>query len=207
MALNTFVKISHVNNLSDARYCAGMGVDLMGFNTDRDTPDFIRPEKFTEIAEWISGVEFVAEFETDNFQKINDIISRYPVQYVQYTHPELANAILSLGYEAIFKTKLPAYQDLPEMMETLHYLKDKANYIILDEIADFSDPETKKIIHHISKEIPVMLGGNITKANIDAIQKEFDIQGISLPGGDEIKPGFKNFDELADVLEKIEVDD
>lgn len=34
MALKTFVKISGVNNLSDARYCAGMGVNQLGFNIE-----------------------------------------------------------------------------------------------------------------------------------------------------------------------------
>ena len=179
----------------------------MGFNLDKESDNFIKPEKFAEIAEWISGVEFVGEFDTVNFQKINDTIGKYPVQYIQYTYPELANAILSLGYEAIFKTKLPEYPELPEMMETLRYLKDKVNYIILDEIYDFDNLETKKIIRHISEEIPVLLGGNITIKNISMIQKSFSIQGINLPGGNEIKPGYKDFEQLAGVLEKIETEE
>ncbi len=35
MSLNTFVYIRDVDNLSDARYCAGMGVDMIGFRLDR----------------------------------------------------------------------------------------------------------------------------------------------------------------------------
>ena len=32
--LKTIVKVSEVNNLSDARYCAGMGVEYIGFSMD-----------------------------------------------------------------------------------------------------------------------------------------------------------------------------
>ena len=29
MPLKTFVKVGNITNLSDARYCAGMGVDML----------------------------------------------------------------------------------------------------------------------------------------------------------------------------------
>ena len=66
MALKTFVKISAINNLSDARYCAGMGVDMLGFALEPTNPDSISPEKYTEIIGWLSGVKFVGEFEQSN---------------------------------------------------------------------------------------------------------------------------------------------
>jgi phosphoribosylanthranilate isomerase len=207
MALNTFVKISNINNLSDARFCAGMGVDLLGFNIDQQTKDYIHPDKFNEIVEWISGVEFVGEFTTDNFQNISNTIGQYPVHYIQYCFPELANAILSLGLEAIYKTTLPAYSALPEFMKTLRYMNDKVNHIILDGIDDFNDPDTVKILHLVSKEIPVLISGNISVKNVLNLQKTFNIHGLSLPGGNEIKPGYRDLDELTDILEKIEVDD
>src|SRR5690606_35497353 len=62
MALKSFVKISEVNNLSDARYCAGMTVDLMGFDLCKESEYFISPETFMELTGWVSGPEFVGEF-------------------------------------------------------------------------------------------------------------------------------------------------
>ena len=57
MALKTFVKISSVNNLSDARYCAGMGVDIIGFDLHEGSDHYVSPSKFKEIERWISGVK------------------------------------------------------------------------------------------------------------------------------------------------------
>ena len=48
MALKTFVKISGVNNLSDARYCAGMGVNQLGFNIEDKHPNYTDPQSFKE---------------------------------------------------------------------------------------------------------------------------------------------------------------
>lgn len=59
MALKTFVKISTVNNLSDARYCAGMYVNLMGFNLEEGNKDYMAPEKYQELTDWLSGLEYV----------------------------------------------------------------------------------------------------------------------------------------------------
>jgi phosphoribosylanthranilate isomerase len=42
--LTKTVKISNVTNLSDARYCAGMGVEMLGFSIDEDSPNYISPK-------------------------------------------------------------------------------------------------------------------------------------------------------------------
>ena len=63
MALKTTVKVSKVNNLSDARYCAGMGVNQLGFNIEPDHENYTDPKSFKELADWVSGVEFVGEIE------------------------------------------------------------------------------------------------------------------------------------------------
>ena len=41
--LKTLIKVSNINNLSDARYCAGMGVEMLGFSMDE-----LSIEKFKE---------------------------------------------------------------------------------------------------------------------------------------------------------------
>ena len=54
--LKTKVKVSAIENLSDARYCAGMGVEWLGFSMT-DVP----LDKFNEIRNWLSGVQIVGE--------------------------------------------------------------------------------------------------------------------------------------------------
>ena len=51
-----------------------------------------------------------------------------------------------------------------------------------------------------------MIGFEMDQQSIHSWIDETDIFGISLKGGMEIKPGFKDYDELADILEEIEID-
>lgn len=207
MALQTFVKISNVNNLSDARYCAGMGVDLLGFCLEPGNENFISQEKFNEIAEWISGVEYVGEFDTDDLRLINDKLSKYPVSCVQFCHADLANAIASTGLAAIFKISAPENWNDNDFLDTINYCSDRVDYILIDDIEDFENPLTVSKLKEICEQYEVLLGGNLEKNQVRKLLKEVPAKGISLKGGKEIKPGFKDFDGLADILEEIEIDD
>ena len=61
MALKTFVKVGNITNLSDARYCAGMGVDQIGFNIDPANSSYTEQDDLDSIRAWVSGVEIIAE--------------------------------------------------------------------------------------------------------------------------------------------------
>ena len=77
MSLKTIVKISNVTNLSDARYCAGMGVDMLGFSMDADSPNYIDPKKFGEIRGWVAGVQIVGETTATDPDVIEQLLDTY----------------------------------------------------------------------------------------------------------------------------------
>ena len=54
--LKTTVFVRKINNLSDARYCAGMGVTYLLFDLDK-----ISEDEATEISGWLEGIEIVNE--------------------------------------------------------------------------------------------------------------------------------------------------
>ena len=70
--LKTLVKVSAITNLSDARYCAGMGVDLLGFPLGK-----ISIDQFTEIRNWLAGVQIVGEFSTNDAAEIKAKVAEY----------------------------------------------------------------------------------------------------------------------------------
>ena len=51
MPLKTIVKVGSITNLSDARYCAGMGVEMLGFNVVAGHESFIDAKKYQETYE------------------------------------------------------------------------------------------------------------------------------------------------------------
>jgi len=43
-------------------------------------------------------------------------------------------------------------------------------------------------------------------SNVESLFEELPLAGIALKGGDEIRAGYKDYDELADILELLEED-
>ena len=84
MALRTFVKVSTISNLSDARYCAGMGVDLLGFCTIEEQDDYMHPARFQEIRGWVTGPKIVAEvYGLKDAGQLQRILDDYKPHYLQ----------------------------------------------------------------------------------------------------------------------------
>lgn len=190
MALKTTVKVT-VNNLSDARYCAGMGVDFIGFSTDPDNPFYLSPDNFAEISEWLSGVNFVAE--TNGISETSD---SYAVDYVQVSNP--AEASLFRDKKIILEGNA---DDLHRWKGQLPEIENLAFLLLVVT----GNSRTEDIIKEFP-EYPLLVGYDISLDEVKALAYS-PATGIALKGSDEIKPGLKDYDELADILEALEVDE
>lgn len=211
MALKTIVKISGVNNLSDARYCAGMGVELMGFCLDPTNELSISPEKFAEITGWISGVDLVGEFCESSGIVIKELVESYSLDYIQINNVQEMAYISTIDMPVILNIDVSTLEEPEYLREILEEQADLVAYFVLTK----GGPETDAAafdkflpeITSLAKDYPILLGFAISAANVHSILNTAGIAGIELQGGDEIKPGFKDFGELADILEALEVDD
>ncbi|SNS27554.1 phosphoribosylanthranilate isomerase [Belliella buryatensis] len=208
MSLKTFVKISNINNLSDARYCAGMYVNLMGFNLEQNHEDFISPEKFKEITDWLSGLEFVAEFETAHPDTILSTIQEYSgIKFIEIQEEIHLKMLVNSGYGLILKVTLNEESEIDEIIAKADSYKDFEVAIHLHSLSlELKDSVIQKI-KELSNNCEVLLGFGLEPDTVEEIIKDTGIKGICLQGGHEIKPGLKDFDDLADILEALEVED
>jgi phosphoribosylanthranilate isomerase len=206
MALKTFVKLNRITNLTDARYGAGMYVDLLGFNLDPNAAEFINPERFKEIAGWVSGVEFVGEFNHGSRPDLLQILKEYPaITWVEYDRIEELQSLIGKGYGLIYKMNLEEVMHIePEVAQKLNesgiifHVSSEENVISENELG---------AVAKLSNYCKVILGTGINEENVlDLIQKAGPY-GISVTGGEEFKPGLKDLDQLADILEKLEIED
>lgn len=186
MALRTFVKVGNVDNLSDARYCAGMGVDLIGFNIGE-----VPPEKFDEITSWVCGVGFVIEDngaapgETDSYR--GDFVER------QYGMPATADAG---GKKLIVRIGIDRLDDLKDL---------RAELIILDGSEEWGDALLDTIRVRTAK-YKILLSSGINAQNVWHVVERSGAYGVALSAGSEIRPGYKDYDELADILDVLQED-
>ncbi len=195
MALKTFVKVSGINNLSDARYCAGMGVNQLGFNIEPNHENYTDPKSFKELSDWVSGVEFVGEVECE--RNIEGLIADYAIDALQVSEISLIPSALASDKPVIYYST-----DLQSAQKASNEYADQLSYILLeDESADANS------VKELATKVDLVIGSGLEADSIDDLLNEVQLKGIALKGGNEIRPGYKDFDAMADILEALDADE
>jgi len=194
MPLKTLVKVGNITNLSDARYCAGMGVEMLGFNVVEDTPHYISPASYQEIRGWLSGPLVVAELYAANAKTINNVLGDY--------HPDLFElSVHELGLITDTNTGLILSVDKNSLdPQLLEQWKHRIRFLAVSQ-ADYEN----NVVNHLKNDFDILVAAN-DSTNIAALTADSRVKGITLLGGQEIKPGLKDFDALASILELLETD-
>jgi phosphoribosylanthranilate isomerase len=206
MALRTTVKISNVTNLSDARYCAGMGVELLGFSMDADSLGYVDPTRFGEMRGWVAGIHIVGETRSADPDTIEQLLGTYQPDVLQVDEAALLPYLSTFGKPLILRVELSS--------TTLTHLDALAatdipgiDYLLLESPSSLHlDADLLTSITYLSQRHPVLLGVGITPDNVGTLLDTLPVAGIALLGEHEERPGSKDFGALMEVLEKLEVD-
>lgn len=198
--LKTTIKVSNLNNLSDARYCAGMGVEMLGFSMDE--LDF---DKFKEMRGWLAGVQIVGETDSKDISTIIDLVEKYQPDYLEVSDWENVIEIQRIGKPIILKIDF-ATANLPALFQAT---KANVEYFVLENSDEFSviDDATLSQIDAWSFQFPIVLGFGIKESNANDLLEQTQLTGFALKGSDEIRPGIADNEELMNILEILETED
>ena len=189
MPLKSPVLLSAITNLSDARFAAGMGVEYLSFNMNQSHKDFIGLNDFTAITAWLHGPKFVGEFEKGT--GIEEILERVKEFELENVLVHDAKLILALKAQGLFVIQYES-----EITES----PEKVGDILVVELSEGVDA--------LVLEVPenTFLGTGIDHSNVNEILDDSAFTGIALKGSEEIRTGYVDLDEMAEILEAIEVD-
>jgi phosphoribosylanthranilate isomerase len=198
--LKTTIKVSNLNNLSDARYCAGMGVEMLGFSMDE--LDF---DKFKEMRGWLAGVQIVGETNSKDISTIIDLVEKYQPDCLEVSDWENVIEIQRIGKPIILKVDF-ATANLPALFQAT---KGNVEYFVLENSDEFGvvDDATLSQLDAWSFQYPILLGFGIKESNANDLLEQTQLTGFALKGGNEIRPGFGDNEDLMNVLEILEIDD
>ncbi|MCC5946283.1 MAG: hypothetical protein JJT94_15230 [Bernardetiaceae bacterium] len=202
MALRTLVKVENVSDLHDARYCAGMGVDWLGAELNPKASDFISAEKCQEIHGWLSGIQWVGNL--GNAMPEVDI-KQYPLSYLQCTDANLAESLQIYQLPLILKINMQQYQ--PDALYTL--LKENElyfEYFVLENTNNLLTNIEVQQISDLCKDYAILVENRFDNIKLNELLDVINPTGIVLQGSEEEKVGMNNFDQVADLLESIEID-
>jgi phosphoribosylanthranilate isomerase len=202
--LQTFVKISNVTNLSDARYCAGMGVDMLGFSMDADAPDYVDPKRFAEMRQWIAGVQIVGETNSTDPETIETLLDTYQPDALEVDESALLPYLATFGRPLLLRIDL-THSTLEQLIAICATTHEHVAYFLLESpIAIHLDDDLKTALRQLAQIYPILLGVGIAADTVQTLLTELPVRGIALQGGDEDRPGSRDFGALMDVLEAID---
>jgi phosphoribosylanthranilate isomerase len=187
MSLKTLVKVSHLSNLSDARYCAGMGVQLLGFRVIPGTQHYLAPDVFQDIRGWLAGPEIVAElYGVRSVEEIKIAHETYAPDYFELTRAE---------YEKFAdELPLPCIVDVSDGTLPLTTGNAPIAWFITDSPHTYGIDGTTPLIGRINE--------------VEQLEQALSARysGVAIPGPVESRPGITNTDALGDILEALEED-
>ncbi len=196
MELKTKVKVGNITSLSEARYCAGMGVDFLGFPFGHDyETDF---KRFTEITSWVSGPKFVIEcLYEDDFANL--VSKKMYAEYIQVELDYITPADLD-GYKLFI---LVPDEPTAEMIDKLVSYSNQGNCVLVT-LEGFENNK-----HHLNGFSVFMEEGKEDwQQDLDTLLN-LPIDGIFVEANEETTPGsgIQNFDHLSEILEKLTVNE
>jgi phosphoribosylanthranilate isomerase len=166
-----------------------MGVDMLGFRVIAGTEHFISPLLFQEIRGWIAGPRIVAEIQgLTDVASLAAIVESYRPDYFELSLQEYRSLHNHLTLPCLVSVS-PA--DLPSLATVPH--KSIAYFI----------PDSPDLPEHIGLDIPMLQKVDSKTAALHALDDP-RISGVVLNGTPELRPGFKEYDTLADVLEQLD---
>ena len=205
MALKTKVKINRITNLTDARYCSGMYVDILGFCLEEGSAQYVSPTQFQEITGWISGIDYAGEFSDLDAYSIEKLLADYPsLTWIESEDLDTLVQLKPLGKNLIYRVKL---EELEPLLSKIELLQEHEITLLVTSSNESITIDNESIINNFSNQLKLFLGAGITPANANSLCELPGLYGFALDGGDEIKPGLRDFDQLAAILESLELED
>ncbi len=193
MSLQTLVKAGNITNLSDARYCAAMGVEIMGFPLGKLGPFSLDIQKIKEMTGWLSGVKIALELTKETFDLT------YLQEAIEILKPDYLQVPIEMADELTKITSIPLILETDKIREVVN-----SNDILL--LSGRIENNDATLISFCKNNNVLFSGESIDTTSVLEILKTYNPFGIELKGGDEISPGLKSFDELADIFELLEVE-
>lgn len=199
------IKASAINNLTEGRYFAALGVEWLGFPTSK-----LPPEQIVEIKEWLFGPRFVLELGEETEEQINEIVQISGVHIIETTR-ELNLLALSADVQSVIRRiEVADGSDLSNVREKMDKIANATAQFLLHFQAPYNqcehwlaDESSLQKLNKLCQEFPVIIEIDSQVENIESFLSQVDPFGLSIQGTDEEEVGLKNFDHIADLMDLL----
>ncbi|MBY0434220.1 MAG: hypothetical protein K2U26_08935 [Cyclobacteriaceae bacterium] len=191
--------VDRITNLSDARYCAGMGVDLLGAMVDTVSDEYVSPKAWHDMMGWVAGPKQVAHTLATDISA-SEIIQSYKPDFIHCPAEAILKNTVSADVEIIAEI---SFLDWQQKQELLKLYKGQIRYLVLTQLP--SENEAVRFLSKVASDIPLLLELNDTfTGDVKSFFEKTGVAGFVLQGERELQPGLKEYNHLSRVLEQFD---
>jgi phosphoribosylanthranilate isomerase len=182
MSLKTNVWVNKITTLSEARYCAGMGVQFLGFQ-----PAVVDVKTYRDITGWVSGPSFFLDISEEMTMPAQ--VADYACEYLLIREEQVNELPATIDSKLLIKKSLSYSGSTPS--------PTRADSILLFEnwAPEWLEKAPARTVVAVSNPAEALLAISLP------------IAGILLQGSTEASPGLMEYDHLSSVLELLETED
>jgi phosphoribosylanthranilate isomerase len=213
--LQTKVKANAITHLTDARYFAAWEVIWLGFHLSPGSSESVDARLVTTLKEWVDGVKICGEYNLATSEEILEAKSLLQLDSVQLgmLTPTVTLQELKGQVEVIQELVIEAYADIDELEEFLAERQSLVDYFLLSfskgglqyDDLQTGTPITIERLGEWAKKYSVLVDLPLNNISPTQFLTDIPVKGFAVQGGAEDKVGYKNFDELDDFFEDLEV--
>ena len=201
MKSKKFIKIRGVNNLSDARYCSGMMVNVLGFDLNTNQKNGVSISSFKAITKWIQGPKIAGEFDYMELHLIRNYLTLIELDIIETSNPSFLAPLLDTGKEIYLKINLDSMADEKALFNKIKKGQIAHKIVICSSGKSKNKTSLKNLRNHIKKDERIVNGFNLDLKQIDFWP------AIEIMASPEDKTGYKDYGEVMDILEYINEED
>ena len=210
--LKTQVKAAAITNLTDARYFAAWEVAYLGFDCDPRSPTYLPLEKSRAIKEWVDGVQFVAEFGLQSPPDVLFHLSELQPDILQIpaTLPVRDFELLNdQAKKLLIEIEVNEVDDWSAVLDEARYRNGE--FILRFDptgersLKDRMGTLSQETLRHLCAEYPIFLDLPVAADQVEDLLAATGARGIVVRGGEEEKVGYKSFDDLDELFERLEI--
>lgn len=181
------LKVAGISSLTDARYCAGMGVEFLSVYFDENGNGSMRAEALAGIRPWIEGVEWIGEYAGNDSDKLRELATEY----------ELETWILRDDIETT--SGIRAIKSVSEIP-----VSDTGSFGFHLDNADFLRKGNPGTPQPMAQNQLIFLSEQVSPEEAVELNRQFPGLIFSLRSSGEDRPGWMDLSDLQDYFEALE---
>lgn len=207
--LATTVLATGLTHLTDARYFAAWGVDYLCFTLDPAAPEAITLDYVTALREWVAGPTVIVAPGPRPTPALLDACRAAGLTHLYVDWGADLAALNAAGFRCIVRLPVAGYDDGDTVRERIGECATAAAATVVDftdggiTLADLRGgrPFPAGFLANTGVLVDLDLNGEDPRQVVSAL----GLGGLVVRGSSEEKVGYKSFDDLDDLFERLEV--